>query len=135
MQRGRVVFMNSDPALIAFFLRFLDVAGIARNRLVFRVQIHESADVAAAQRFWVEATGADPAQFRQPTLKRHNPKTTRKNAGDNYRGCLRVEVRRGAPLYRQIEGWVRAATAANCGTDLARDRTTSELPGEDSNLG
>ena len=50
-----------------------------------------------------------PRQFRRPTLKRHNPTTIRKNTGDDYHGCLRVEVRRSADLYRQIEGWAAAA--------------------------
>ena len=59
----RVIFTNSDPALIRFFLRFLDVAGIPRTRLRFRVYIHESADVEAAQRFWLDVTGATADQF------------------------------------------------------------------------
>jgi predicted transcriptional regulator len=130
-----VIFMNSDPALIAFFLRFLDIAGATRDRLVFRVSIHESADIAAAQQFWQEVTGADPAQFRRPTLKRHNPRTVRKNTGDSYRGCLRVEVRRSARLYRDIEGWVRAATGGPATVIQVKTRTNTELPGEDSNLG
>ena len=41
----RVAFINSDPALIGFFLRFLDTAGIPLDDLIFRVYIHESADV------------------------------------------------------------------------------------------
>ena len=61
---ARVTFINSDPSLIRFFLRFLDIAGIERTDLVFRVQIHESADVAAAERFWKEQTGAPEDQFR-----------------------------------------------------------------------
>jgi hypothetical protein len=97
------------PGLIQLFLRFLDAAGVSRDRLIYRVTIHESADVAAAQRFWLGLTGADLGQFRRPTLKRHNPKTVRKNIGDNYRGCLRVNVRCSSGLYRQIEGWARAA--------------------------
>jgi transposase len=109
LRHDRVVFMNSDPGLIMFFLRFLDAAGVGRDRLIYRVQIHESADVAAAEQFWLALTGAAPDQFRQATLKRHNPKTVRKNVGSNYRGCLRVDVRRSSGLYRQIEGWVRAA--------------------------
>src|SRR5215471_15622406 len=101
----RVVFMNSDPALIGLFLRFLDVADIEPGRLIYQVQIHESADVSAAQRYWLDVTGADPAQFRRPTLKRHRPTTIRKNTGDDYHGCLRLEVRRSTSLYREIEGW------------------------------
>ncbi len=44
--------------------------------------IHENADVKAAELFWLEATGTKPEQFLTPTLKRHNPKTVRKNVGE-----------------------------------------------------
>jgi hypothetical protein len=103
---------NSDPRLILFFLRFLDAAGISRSDLTFCMQIHETADVAAAQRFWIEVTGSKDEQFLRPTLKRHNRKTTRKNVGDGYHGCLRIEVRRGTRLYGRIEGWATAVMAA-----------------------
>jgi predicted transcriptional regulator len=55
----QVIFMNSDPALVTFFLRFLDAAGIERDRLRCTVSIHESADVAAAQQFWQRVTGLE----------------------------------------------------------------------------
>lgn len=112
-RNDRVIFINSDPALIRFFLRFLDATGTARADLIFRIYIHESADVAAAQRFWLEITGVTADQFRRPTLKRHNPQTIRKNVGEDYRGCLRIDVRRSADLYRRIEGWAAASMAAN----------------------
>ncbi len=54
----RVIFTNSDPALIRFFLRFLEATGTPRTTPIFRIYIHESADVEAAQRFWLEVTGA-----------------------------------------------------------------------------
>jgi transposase len=111
LRHDRVIFMNSEPGLIMFFLRFLDAAGVGRDRLIYRVQIHESADVAAAEQFWLALTGAAPDQFRKTTLKRHNPKTVRKNVGADYRGCLRVDVRQSSGLYHQIEGWARAAMA------------------------
>jgi transcriptional regulator with XRE-family HTH domain len=104
----RVIFTNSDPGLVRFFLRFLDATGTPRTDATFRVCIHESADVESAQRFWLGITGASPDQFRTPTLKRHNPKTVRKNVGDTYHGCLRIDVRRSSSLYRKIEGWAAA---------------------------
>jgi transcriptional regulator with XRE-family HTH domain len=112
----RVTFLNSDPALIKFFLRFLEAADIGREDLVYRVQIHETADVEAAQRFWLDVTQANPSQFRRPTLKRHNPKTVRKNTGRDYHGCLRIDVLRSSALYRQIEGWAAAAMSAGATT-------------------
>jgi transcriptional regulator with XRE-family HTH domain len=114
----RVNFINSDPALIKLFLRFLDVAGVGRERLIFRVYIHESADLAAAQRLWLDVTQARPDQFRRPVLKRHNPRTIRKNTGDGYHGCLRIDVLRGTDLYRKIEGWA-AAVMTGLGPDEA----------------
>jgi len=74
----RVVFVNSDPGLIRFFMRFLAAAGIKSTDLSFCVHIHESADVGAAEHFWWEVTGAPASQFTKPALKRHNPKTNRK---------------------------------------------------------
>jgi len=108
-RQDRVMFVNSDPGLITFFLRFLDAADISRDRLIYRVSIHESADVEAAEQFWLTLTAASPGQFRRTSLKRHNPSTVRKNVGGDYRGCLRVDVRQSADLYHRIEGWVRAA--------------------------
>jgi predicted transcriptional regulator len=107
----RVDFINSDPALIKFFLTFLNVADVGSERLIFRVYIHEHADADAAQRYWLGVTQAQPAQFGTPVLKRHNPKTVRKNTGDDYHGCLRIGVRNSSELYRQIEGWAAAAMA------------------------
>ena len=129
----QVGFINSDPQLISFFLRFLAVAGVTSDRLVCRLQIHQSADVAAAQQFWLDVTGLPAEQFQRPTLKRHNPKTVRKNTGGNYRGCLIIKVRGSAELYQRIEGWAFAAMGipsnASCGN------SSLQLPGEDSNLG
>jgi hypothetical protein len=108
----RVAFINNDPSLIRFFLRFLDAAGIGLDRLRLRVYIHETADVVAAEQFWLTVTGTDPSQFQRAVLKTHNPKTVRKNVGNDYHGCLRIDVLQSADLYRKIEGWARAAMAS-----------------------
>ncbi len=109
----RVVFVNSDAGLIRFFLCFLTTAGVRWSDVRFCVHIHESADVEAAQRFWREVTGASADQFTKPALKRHNPKTNRKNIGADYHGCLRVSVNRSSSLYRKIEGWASGAISAS----------------------
>jgi len=59
-RQERVVFINSDPGLIKFSLRFLREAGVEPGQLRFRVHIHETADVAAAEQFWQSVTGAPP---------------------------------------------------------------------------
>ncbi|HEV3164750.1 MAG TPA: hypothetical protein VGZ22_12045 [Isosphaeraceae bacterium] len=133
-RRDQVMFINSDPALIRFFLRFLDATGTPRTDLRFRIYIHESADVTSAQRFWIEVAEAPATQFLKPTLKRHNPRTVRKNVGQDYHGCLRIDVRGGADLYRKIEGWAEVIMNG-ISTSTVKSRTPFGLPGEDSNLG
>lgn len=71
----------------------------------FRLLIHESADIDAAHVFWAEVAEIDISAFARPTLKKHNPKTVRKNTGEDYHGCLVIVVARSADQYNRIEGW------------------------------
>ncbi|WP_405894310.1 hypothetical protein OG272_20270 [Streptomyces sp. NBC_00104] len=97
-------FINSDPNMIRLFLSWLTLLGVTRDRLTLRVSIHESADVEAAERYWADVVGVDVSAFSRATLKRHNPRTIRKNTGETYHGCLVIYVRQSADLYRRMEG-------------------------------
>jgi transcriptional regulator with XRE-family HTH domain len=87
-------------------------AAEAPVREAARQAVIAAAAARAAERFWLEVTGADRAQFRTTTLKRHNPKTVRKNVGEDYHGCRRMEVTRSAELYQRIAGWAQKVTSA-----------------------
>ncbi|MEW2255658.1 helix-turn-helix domain-containing protein [Streptomyces sp. NPDC047869] len=103
-RRENVTFVNSDPGMIKVFLAWLDLMEVERERLRYTVMIHENADVSGAEQYWAALVGADRSSFNKTTLKKHNPKTVRKNTGENYRGCLVIKVLKGADLYRRIEG-------------------------------
>jgi predicted transcriptional regulator len=112
-RRERVAFVNSDPSMIQVYLAWLRLLDVDRQRLRFAVMIHEDADVAAAEKYWAGLTGADASAFYKTGLKRHNPKTVRRNTGENYQGCLAVYVLRAADLYRRVEGaWYGIVEAA-----------------------
>lgn len=104
-RREYLQFVNSDPDVILLFLAWLELMGVTPDRLRFNVSIHESADVASAERFWAESVGVEPARLGKTVLKRHNPRTRRGNTGESYRGCLTIYVTRSADMYRRIEGW------------------------------
>ncbi|MGW7407263.1 hypothetical protein ACWGI9_26690 [Streptomyces sp. NPDC054833] len=116
-RRENVTFVNSDPGVIKVYLAWLDLLGVERGRLRYTVMIHENADVSGAERFWADLVGADASAFNKTTLKKHNPKTVRKNVGDTYRGCLVIKVLKGADLYRRIEGsWYGIVLGADSAT-------------------
>ncbi|GAB7033042.1 hypothetical protein AB0G35_07155 [Streptomyces sp. NPDC021749] len=104
-RRERVIFVNSDPGMIKVYLAWLTLLGVEREHLRFNLMIHESADVASAEQYWADLVGIGVADLCKTVLKRHNPKTVRKNVSDDYRGCFVVRVLRCADLYRRIEGW------------------------------
>jgi hypothetical protein len=109
-----VNFINSDASIIRLFLAFLRLAGVTPQRLRCIVHIHETGDIEAATRYWQEVTGAAPDLFMQPNIKRHRPRTNRRNTGADYHGCLQIRVTGSRDLYLKIEGWASALmTAAN----------------------
>ena len=101
----QMALINSDPGVIRLFLRWLELVGVPASDLIFRLSIHESADVEGAQQFWSAVVGGDESQWRRPSLKRHRPTTARNNVGSSYVGCLVVSVRRSTSLNRRIAGW------------------------------
>ena len=67
-----VDFANSDPAMIALFMRFLrEVCHIQENRTRAYVYCHDKALVAEHERYWQKVTGIPSAQFTK-TYVRHN---------------------------------------------------------------
>ncbi|MGW1792096.1 hypothetical protein ACWCO0_24920 [Streptomyces tubercidicus] len=104
-RREHVQFVNSDPGVIKVFAAWLRLLGVEPERIAYRVMIHMTADVEAAERYWAGLVGVDVTALQKTTIKKHNPKTTRKNVGEGYHGCLVIRVLQSAELYRRIEGW------------------------------
>lgn len=129
-QRDHVQFVNSDATMVRLFVRWLESHGVAREDMIFRIMIHENADYAAALRFWASEVGVAEGEFRRPTLKKHNPRTVRKNSGSSYVGCLTINVRRGTELYRWIAGWYEGIVEAlGPGVTAARRNLGPSGPG------
>ncbi|MFJ3768297.1 hypothetical protein ACIPQJ_18165 [Streptomyces sp. NPDC090082] len=103
-RRERVVFVNSDPGMVRVFTAWLDLLGVGAERRRYAVMIHETADATAAEQFWGDLVGVDPSAFCKTTVKRHDPRTNRKNRSAGYHGCLSIRILGSADLYRRIEG-------------------------------
>ena len=112
-RRAGVNFINSDPDMIRLFLNWLALLDVPKVDLAYRVSIHESADVQGALRFWSDVVDTPAEQFLPTSLKRHNPRTQRRNIGDAYHGCLVVSVRRSTDLNSRIRGWFDGIVAGS----------------------
>jgi hypothetical protein len=106
----RSTFINSDPGILRLFLRFLAVCGRERDALLYRVHIHESVDAADAVAWWAAELDLPVSAFQRPTIKRHQPRTTRANTGEDYHGCPVVRAPASRELYWRVEGVMNALT-------------------------
>jgi hypothetical protein len=109
----RLQFTNSDPRMITLFLNWLELLGVGRDLIRCTVHIHGSADIDRAVQFWSDTVQVPVTEFGKTVIKRHAPRTNRKNTGDGYVGCLTIYVRRSSALYRRTEGlWVGLVDAS-----------------------
>jgi transposase len=113
----RIQFTNSDPMLLDVFLRFLESLGCDRSSLTYRVSIHESADQERAVDWWIKRLNLPRERFKRTTLKRHLPRTNRRNTGVDYHGCLVVNVPKGREVYWLVEGVMRALAGVQRSSD------------------
>jgi hypothetical protein len=72
-QQERIAFINGDPGIVGFFLRFLDAAGVDGSHIRYRLYIHESADPDAAQRFWIAVTRGGTGSVLQANAQAAHP--------------------------------------------------------------
>ncbi len=103
-------FTNSDPKMITFYIKWLRmVFAVTAKDLVLRVSINDlhRNRIDEVQDFWVRSTGISISQFTAPSLIKTKSLKNYSNHGDHY-GTLRVKVRRGTRMRRQILGAIES---------------------------
>lgn len=72
---------NTDPAMIRFFIKWLDVLGIHQDKIVIRLHLYSDMDVAKIEQFWSQEIGVSLQRFRKSYIKKTIYQKTK-----NYRG-------------------------------------------------
>lgn len=110
-----VIFSNSDPAMVLFFRSWaVDFLKVAHSDIAYEFYIHEkSENREKALQFWSEILGIDSSRLIL-RLKRHNLSPKRKNIGTNYKGLIRLIIRRSVDLTRKIRGWTNGIVFEDC---------------------
>lgn len=113
----RVVFSNSDPLMIKIYLAWLrNCVGIKNNNIVFEIYSHQNHRKSERKMidYWANITGYPAIFFDKIYYKEDKNNPFRKNRKKNYKGLLRIKVRKSTDLNRRITGWIEGV-CVQCG--------------------
>jgi hypothetical protein len=65
----RVEFVNSDPKMVAIFMRYLRMKGVDENRIRIRMMIHRQDDELQCKNFWKRVTSLKDSNFISTVVK------------------------------------------------------------------
>lgn len=100
-------FANSDPNMLKLFLTWLEkFVGIPYGAIKLEIYTHEGYSGEKALAHWSKILRCPESKFKNVYFKKGNPKTKRKNVGENYFGLVRISVSRSTNLNRKITGWI-----------------------------
>lgn len=97
-----------DPKMVRFYVDWLvGSLGIKKENLLFRVTANEAYKdkVRGMEEYWAELLGANLSQFKKPFFQKVKQIKVYTNSA-NYRGVIRIRVRRGLDLLRKMRGWM-----------------------------
>ena len=105
---SRIIFSNSDPYMIKFFVEWLlKAVSIPKGKIYFDIILHKNNKhrIKEVISHWSKYTNFPEEEFKHIYFKKNKIHTNRKNIGNNYFGLLRVMVRESSGLNRKIQGW------------------------------
>ena len=70
---------NTDPAMLRFFIRWLELLGVSKNRLRVHIHLYADMDIKEELQFWSKALNLPSTSFTKPYIKNSN------RAGLSYR--------------------------------------------------
>lgn len=103
---GELGFTNSNPKMIIFYIRWLKIFNISKSDLIFRLTINNlfKAHQSEIETFWEELLGVQNIQFSKTTIIKTKLKKGFIKDLSEYKGILRVKVRKGLELKNKILG-------------------------------
>lgn len=105
----RVIFVNSDPAMISLFIRWVrECFAIPLADLSCRVQINEAHThrLQEIEHYWSQLTGLPLSQFTKTTLIHVKAQKVYESVY-LYHGVLAVKVRRGTNMSYLVDGGIQ----------------------------
>jgi hypothetical protein len=105
-ENSELGFTNSNPHMIRFYFKWLELWNVKKDSLIFRLTMNEifRKEESNIKTFWVNFLGVKKEQFSKSTFIKTNLKKTSFKNIEKYKGILRVKVRKGTALRNKILG-------------------------------
>ncbi len=110
---GELGFTNSNVRVMRFYLRWLELQGVIKKDLIFRLTINEifKSQEKRLKKLWVRSLKVSAEQFSATTFIQTKLKKAIVARKNTYTGVLRVKVRQGGMLKNKILGALEYASA------------------------
>jgi hypothetical protein len=111
----QVGFTNSDPRMIMFMIRwFKDICQIASDKITLQIRINKihKDRIEEIEKWWSCLTGIPLCQFNKTVLINTETKKIYPNHND-YKGIIRITIRKSPKLRKRINGWIEALAMIN----------------------
>jgi hypothetical protein len=66
----RVEFVNSDPAMVKIFMKYLRAKGVEESRIRARISLHEQDNITDYQEYWKKVTSLDDSSFLTASVRK-----------------------------------------------------------------
>lgn len=105
-ENGELGFTNSNPEMIRFYFKWLELWGAKKESLIFRITLNEffRKEENNIKNFWISFLDVGKEQFSKTTFIKTNLKKASLKNIESYKGILRVKVRKGTALRNKILG-------------------------------
>ncbi len=69
-QPAHVALTNTNPAMLQFFLKWIDIFNIDKSKIRIRLHLYNDMDIKKSMQFWSKELSIPLAQFRKPYIKK-----------------------------------------------------------------
>jgi len=109
-----VRLVNSDPKMIAFFIRWLrNTCGVPKKNIKIEIHLYPDNNLKKTIEFWIKTTGIPKSQFLKTHIDKRKDKKVKKKGRLPF-GTAHIYVNSGEKakygyrFFRQIQGWIEA---------------------------
>lgn len=90
---------NTDPAMIQFFIKWLEMLGISKSKLRVKLHLYSDMNIKKEAKFWSQEIRIPLSQFRKPYIKKTKTKEIKYKGGFGRGTCNIILDSRDATEY------------------------------------